>query len=353
MIHEFAHLLRPTRLRTVAVALLGVLIGAACDNSTTEPVATSQPVDTPSAATEDSVAVLAGGDPAFATVSYTGQPFGPIQLWNSYTTVSWGPSPFTGTQNYTDPNGVITQINAARLKKQRLILSMTGGPSSRYSTNGKFDMVKWKNKMNQYNTAAIRSAIAAGVADGTIIGNQMIDEPETPRWGGNITKSTLDAMATYGRNLFPTLAMGVNHGPPGYKWRTSERYRSVDYVLYQYNYYITSGNVAAWRNAVLDRAAYEGVKPVFSINILDGGVQDRSGTYDCGGTGGKGTYFPNCRMTSTQVKTYGQALAPYGCALQMWRYDGVFMSKSANVDAFRSVAATAASTPRRSCRRGA
>ncbi len=204
----------------------------------------------------------------------------------------------------------------------------------------------------QYNTSAIRSAIAAGVSDGTIIGNQMIDEPETPRWGGNITKATLDAMATYGRNLFPTLPMGLNHGPPGYKWRTSERYHSVDYVLYQYNYYISSGNITAWRTAVLDRAAIDGVKPVFSLNILDGGVQDRTGTYDCGGTGGKGTYFPNCRMTATQVKTFGVALAPYGCALQMWRYDGVFMSKSANVDAFRTVASKAASSPRKSCRRG-
>ncbi len=352
MIHEFAHLLRPTRLRTVAVALLGVLIGAACDNSTTEPVATNDPVDTPAAVTEDSVTVLAAGNPAFAAVSYSGTPYGPIQLWNSYTTVSWGPSPFTGTQNFTDPNGVITQINAARLKKHRLILSMTGGPSTRYSTNGKFDMVKWKNKMNQYNTSAIRSAIAAAVADGTVIGNQMIDEPETPRWGGNITKATLDAMAVYGRNLFPTLAMGLNHGPPGYKWRPSERYHSVDYVLYQYNYYISSGNIAAWRSAVLDRAAIDGVKPMFSLNILDGGVQDRSGTYDCGGTGGKGTYFPNCRMTAAQVKSFGQALAPYGCALQMWRYDGAFMSKSTNVDAIKSVAATAASAPRRSCRRG-
>src|SRR4051812_33845318 len=111
MIHEFAHLLRPTRLRTVAVALLGVLIGTACDNNTTEPVATNDPVDTPAAVTGDSVAVLAGGvDPAFSTASYSGTPFGPIQLWNSYTTVAWGPSPFTGTQNFSAPAGVITQI---------------------------------------------------------------------------------------------------------------------------------------------------------------------------------------------------------------------------------------------------
>jgi hypothetical protein len=179
----------------------------------------------------------------------------------------------------------------------------------------------------------------------------MIDEPETPRWGGNITKATLDAMATYGKKMFPSLPMGVNHGPPSYKWRSSEYYHVVDYVLYQYNWWVTTGDVTAWRTAVLNRAKVDGVMPVFSINLLDGGVQDRSGTYDCTGTGGKGTYYPNCRMTPTQVKTYGRALASYGCAMQMWRYDGTFMSKSANVDAIKSVASVAASTPRRSCRR--
>jgi len=349
MIREFAQYLRPTRLRTVAVALLGVLLSAACDNST-DPVASTEPIDTPAAVTEDSAVALAG-NPAFATVSYSGTPFGPIDLWGSYTDVKWGPSPFTGTQNYTDAFGVITQINAARTKHQRLILSMTGGPSTRYTTGGKFDMTKWKNRMNTYNTSAIKSAVAAAVSDGTVIGNQMIDEPETVRWGGNITKATLDAMATYGHNMFPSLPMGVNHGPPSYKWRSSERYHVVDYVLYQYNWWVTTGNVTAWRTAVLDRAKIDGVMPVFSINILDGGVQDRSGSYDCTGTGGKGTYYPNCRMTPTQVTTYGRALATYGCAMQMWRYDGTFMSKSANVTAVKSVASLAASGPRRSCRR--
>jgi hypothetical protein len=343
MIHEFAHFLRPTRLRAVAVALLGVLIGAACDDST-EPVATES-TDTPAAVTPAAVT------PAFATVSYSGTPFGPIELWASYTDVKWGPSPFTGTQNYTDAFGVITQINAARTMHQRLILSMTGGPSTRYTTNGKFDMTKWKNRMNTFNTSAIKSAVAAAVSDGTVIGNQMIDEPETARWGGNITKATLDAMATYGKKMFPTLPMGVNHGPPSYKWRSSEYYHVVDYVLYQYNWWVTTGDVTAWRTAVLNRAKVDGVTPIFSINILDGGVQDRSGTYDCTGTGGKGTYYPNCRMTPTQVTTYGRALATYGCAMQMWRYDGTFMSKSANVDAIKSVASLAASAPRRSCRR--
>jgi hypothetical protein len=348
MIRSFAPSLRLLLLRSSVVVLLAAVAGTACDNS--DPLESTTPSDQPTGAATETPAELV---PAFATVSYTGLPFGPIGLWSSNTTVSWGPGMFTGTQNFTDASGVITQINTARLKKQRLILAMTGGPSTRYTTNGKFDMTKWKNKQSTFNTSAIKSAIAAGVADGTVIANQMIDEPETKRWGGNLTKAMIDQMASYAKSMFPSLPMGLNHGPPGYNWRSTEHYKVLDYVLYQYNYYITSGNVATWRDAVLSRARADGVTPMLSINVMDGGIQDRTGTYDCSGSGqaGRGTYFPNCRMTPTQVRTFGTALAAYGCALQMWRYDDVYISKAANQDAFKDVAAVTNSKPRKSCKR--
>ena len=91
--------------------------------------------------------------------------------------------------------------------------------------------------------------------------------------------------------------------------------------------------------------------PAFSLNILDGGIKDKTGTWDCPGTGGKGTYYPNCRMTADQVSSWGRALATAGCYLMMWRYDGTFMSKSANQEAFRDVASAVASRSPRSCKR--
>ncbi len=212
----------------------------------------------------------------------------------------------------------------------------------------------WKNKQNTFNTTAIKNAVAAGVADGTIIGNSLIDEPETRRWGGNITKSTIDQMATYVKNIFPTLPVGLNHGPPAQTWRASERYHVLDYVLYQYNWWITSGNVAAWRDKVLAQAKLDGVTPAFGLNVLDGGVQDRDATYNCTGAGqaGTGTYKPNCRMTPDQAKSWGPIIGVAGCALQMWRYDGNYISKSTNQDAFKYVASVLASKARRSGKRG-
>lgn len=358
MIHAITHNLRLTRLRPSVLALVAALVGSACNNP--NPLATSELSDPPTAlATTDSLPTtdsLAATDimtPEFASVSYSGIPFGPFGLWNSYTTVSWGPAPFTTSQNYVAAGGIVTFINTARQKRQRLVLAMTGGPSYYYKTNGRFDFGKWKSRMNTYNTATIRNAVAAGVADGTIVGNSVIDEPETSQWGGNITKYTIDQMAGYAKGIFPSLPQGVNHGPNGYYlWRNTERYHRIDYVLNQYNWWITQGNVAAWRDKVLAQARLDGVRPAFSLNILGGGIQNWS-TKACPIplTGGYGPYSPNCRMTADQVRNWGRTLGVAGCALLLWKMDGTFMSKYANQQAFRDVAATLNARARPSCRR--
>ena len=143
----------------------------------------------------------------------------------------------------------------------------------------------------------------------------MIDEPETVRWGGNITKATLDQMAVYAKSIFPTLPQGLNHGPPGYKWRATERYTKVDYVLYQYNFWVTSGNLVAWRDAVLAQAKLDGVRPALSLNVLSGGKQDKGdGYYDCAGPlqGGLGTAYPNCQDDDGSGADLGQGAHPVG-----------------------------------------
>jgi hypothetical protein len=280
-----------------------------------------------------------------------GVPFGPYGLFANVTDFEWGPAPFTSSLDNTFSGSIVQRISAARQKGHRLLMAMTGGNSSEYTTNGKFDLAKWKARMGSFNTAAIKKAVADGVADGTIVGNKLIDEPETPKWGGVLTKPKIDDMARYVKSMFPTLPVGISYGAPGFKWRTSERYQVVDFVVTQYAWAYNSGNVTAWRDEVLGWARAEGVTPGFSMNILDGGVVDKTGTWDCPGTGGKGTLAGRCRMTADQVRTYGRAIGPEGCVMLMWRYDDAFMAKSTNVSAFRDVASLLASKPRRSCKR--
>jgi hypothetical protein len=291
----------------------------------------------------------------------TGIPFGPFGLWSSSTTVTWGPTPFTSSQNYTDASSIVTQIAAARAMKQKLVLAMTGGPHSDYLTNGAFDLAKWKARMDRFNTATIKSAVATGVADGTIVGNSLMDEPEHKSWGGVMSKPLLDQMATYAKAIFPTLPMGVNNGPTGYYlWRPAERYRVVDYVLNNYVWYITNGDAAAFRDKVLAQARLDGVAVGFALNILDGGLKIQGctdGAVCCPltTTGGLGTFAgaggQNCRMTAAQVRDWGRTLGVAGCVMLMWKYDRDFVSNPDNTQAFKDVAAQLAAAPSKGCSR--
>ena len=92
---------------------------------------------------------------------------------------------------------------------------------------------------------------------------------------------------------------------------------------------------------------------MFGINVLDGGLQDKDGTYSCDGPGqgGKGTYAPNCRMTPDQIRDWGLLLGKAGCGLYMWRADGTFMANSGNQQSLRDLAAGLGAAPAKSCSR--
>jgi hypothetical protein len=334
-----------------SLPLVAALVAASCSqtDSPSAPEATAPETTAPDSPTAlDTLATADSG--ATASLSYSGIAFGPYGLYSTVTEFEPNASPFTGSIGNSFANSIVQRIAAARQQRHRLVLSMTGG-SNEYITSGKFDLGKWKARMNTFNTATIKKAVADAVADGTVVGNKLIDEPETPKWGGVLTKPMLDGMATYAKNMFPTLPVGVAYGTRGYQWRTNEQYRVVDWTLSQYMWVVTKGNVTAWRDAVLSRARADGVTPVFSLNLLDGGYQDTSGAWDCPNTGGKGTFNRYCRMTADQVRSWGQALGPYGCVMLAWRYDDAFMARSTNQSAFRDVSSMLNSKPRRSCKR--
>ena len=352
MTHVKTHTGRRYRFR--ALALLAVLVGAcSADNLTNSgsPESTdglaSDPVAADSLAA-DSVTPLTAPQILAEVYLYAsrGQAYGPAELWSSYTTLKTS-LPFTGSTNFTSPTGIVTQINAARSKRQRLILNMTGGSHSRYKTNGRFDLAKWKAVQNKFNTSTIKSAVAKGVADGTVIMNSVMDEPSIKDWGGVMTKPLLDKMAQYVKNMFPTLPAGV---ALRHDWRTYEKFRVMDaYItLYRWN----KGPILSFRDAVLNQARSQNMKVMFALNVIDGGVLKTSSWY-CPQplTGGKGSYYPTCRMSATNVHDWGKLLGPAGCGLMLWRYDDAFMSKSANITAFKYLASLLLNTPGKTCRR--
>jgi PKD repeat protein len=284
-----------------------------------------------------------------------GTPYGIYNLWTSATaTQTTGTAPLTGSLAYVAPQEILGRIQAARAMGVRLVFALTGGAHTRYTTNGVFDEVKWDRAMDGYNTSAIRDAVAAGVADGTIIGNSVMDEPQQAgtnekSWGppGTMTKARIDGLCSYVKGIFPTLPVGVGHDYSIFD--PSDKYQVCDVLISQYAWRRNSGDVIGYRDGGLAFAAREGMAIIFSVNVLNGGPQDKTGIWDCPGTGGVGTRAPNCRVTPAQLRDWGKVLGQAGCAFLNWEYDAAFMAKPANQAAISDVAITLAREPRRPC----
>jgi hypothetical protein len=287
-----------------------------------------------------------------------GVPFGPFAGWDG-TVLKANTDVFSATIGSVGPDNILARITTARTEGKKLILAMAGGHDP-YLTNGVFDRAKWNAAMQTFNTAAIRDAVAKAVADGTIIGNSVMDEPHVHGYGdgntwgpsGTMTKARVDSMCGYVKNIFPSLPTGVVH--QHLVFEPTKSYKVCDFLVSQYSGPTKVGSVTAFRDGGLAYAARDGIAIAFSVNIINGGIQAaRDGLWNCPltTTGGRGTFDPNCRMTAAQVREYGITLGLAGCAMVMWRYDAAFMANAANVLAFKDIANKLATAPAKSCRR--
>jgi hypothetical protein len=156
-----------------------------------------------------------------------------------------------------------------------------------------------------------------------------------------MTKARVDSMCGYSKTIFPSLPQGVFHD---YRLAADSSYRVCDFIISQYR--TAKGPVTQYRDGALALCRRDHHACSFAINLLDGGIPVRrspgqtdyaAGDCPLTTTGGRGTYFPNCRMTAQQVRDAGRILGPAGCFLTGFRYDSLFMANPANQQAFRDV----------------
>jgi hypothetical protein len=290
-----------------------------------------------------------------------GIPFGPFNAWDG-ATASLQPNTavFTLSHNGYAPGNIVDRLALARTRGMKQLPALTGGARANYLTDGVFDMAKWKARMDLYNTPAIKAAVAAALADGTLIGESVMDEPgntggpgnEANSWGpaGTMTKARVDSMCGYVKAIFPGLPVGVFHDYKAFE--NDKSYKVCDFIVSQYRTF--KGDVIDYRDGALALGRRDGHAILFSLNILDGGQRAANdGLWNCplSTTGGRGTYAPNCRMTPQQVRDFGGILGSAASALIMWRYDTEVMADPAYQSAFQDVAARLAALPAKSMRR--
>ena len=308
-------------------AALALILAVACDGSdklspSIESPAATAPADSAAAVPTDSTALptdstastdstLAPTDSAAATAvfaigSQPGIVFGSYGM-----TATDLNSIHTGILN----GGGITETNvgsllaAIKAKGGRLVLKMCMG-DDKYVKNpdGTFSLTKWKSLVDRFRQANLGPYIA----DGTLIGHFLIDEPQrTAKWGGKIiSQATIEAMAQYSKQIWPTLPTLVRVVP---SWLASSpvAYRALDAGWLQYSH--DKGDPGKLVASEVSIARQKGLGLVIGLNILDGGN---------GSSGVAGWSRGKYAMSASEIRNYGTALLAqsYACGFFNWTY---------------------------------
>jgi hypothetical protein len=295
------------------------------------------PVDSTLVTAPDSTLSMDTSGLALAGISRPGIAFGMYNMpAQSVTTV------YNGTMQGIDPPYIMAELERVSAKGGRMILRMTGGPSTRIkNADGTFSITKWKALVNAYTKLNLTQYIN----NGTLIGHFLLDEPQNAsRWGGKtISQSTVEALAKYSKDRWPGLTTFVRVAPT---WlaKSTMTYTSLDAGWAQYAAYL--GNVSTWITAEVAAAKRKGLGLATAMNMLDGG---NGSSKIAGWTKGKWA------MSATEVKTYGTALLnqTYACSFFGWTYiDGgaQYLARLDISSAMTALSTTARAHVKTSCR---
>lgn len=240
------------------------------------------------------------------------------------------------------PLNVLSFLAAARAKNARVVLKLCMGSDS-YVKNpdGTFSLTKWKALVARFQTVNLGPYIA----DGTLIGHYLIDEPSmTTRWGGKIiSHTTLEAMAQYSKQLWPEMTTFVR-AAPSWLAQTTITYKYVDAGWLQYA--SNKGDVTKLVAAEVAAGKRKGLGLMVGLNALDGG---NGSSRIRGPTAGKYS------MSASELRSYGAALLnqPYACGFYVYSYAFTGPTYYARTDikaAMAELSSKARSHVRTSCR---
>jgi hypothetical protein len=292
------------------------------------------PPDTSSTVPSDSSSRQPGDSSAAAAGSAPGIVFGSFDVDNAVLGVVQ-----TGGLRTPDENSILKELNIARSHGARFVLKLSrGGDRHVKNADGTFNFDKWKQMVDRYKGMDLSSFIA----DGTILGHYLLDEPNlASRWGGQIIpQATVEAMAAYSKQLWPGMTTFIRV-VPSWLAKANIHYQYLDGAWAQYT--ARKGAPAQWLLSEVAVARQLGLGLMVGMNVLDGGD---------GSSGVHGTVSGRYSMTADEIRNYGSALLgqSYACGFIMWNYDGQFFGRSDIASAMADISAKAKTHPRTSCR---
>ena len=256
--------------------------------------------------------------PVVAASVGTGVPFGPFHLPNDqFGAHAW----YTGALRALAPSSAARDLAAATAQGIRLVVSL---PSSRgnYTNSDKtFNLSMWKKQMDKWKSST--ALLQAYYANGTIVGNYLVDEPHCAGcWGGKtISYAALEEMGRYAKTIAPSLPTIVRT-TPGWLRHGKYTFHNVDLAWAQYEgrlHYPSAGMTAEqFRDQSVVDAKALGMGLIMGMNTLDGG----DGSSKISGTFNLKTVKTRWQMSAAEVEHAGTVFAkePYVCAVLDWRF---------------------------------
>ena len=242
---------------------------------------------------------------------------------------------FTGLVTAAYPPTLVAKLEAARRANGRVLLAFAGNSEFYRDLNG-FNLAMWKRRVDRFRGIDISSYIA----DGTLIGHFIMDEPsDRNNWFDHtVALADIDEMARYSKEIWPDLP-AIIRGWPWYLKGYSYKYLDAAWAQYHARF----GSIDDFIATNVSDAKASGLALVIGLNALSGG-----------GDGGlPGYYNEKKSMTAAQLKEWGGAFLarPYGCAFFMFRYNPDYFNRPDIKDAMAELSRKAQSLPVTPCRR--
>jgi hypothetical protein len=265
-------------------------------------------------------------------VTHVGIPFGPFALPSRL----YGPK-FSGA--YIPPRGqpLLAELEAARRASTRVLLNFTGA-GQYFSDDAGFNLARWKQRVDRFRGIDLTSYIA----DGTILGHFLMDEPnDASNWNGDrVSPAEVDEMAKYSKEIWPTMST-IIRGWPAYLKGYEFKYLDAAWA----QYHVRFGSVDDFIATNVSDAKASGLALVAGLNVLNGGSSS---------SGIPGTRVGKYGMSASELRSWGGALLsePYMCALIIWKYNEEYFSRPDIEAALSDLNDRAASHSKQACRRG-
>jgi hypothetical protein len=247
---------------------------------------------------------------------------------------------YTGTVRIVSPRNVLSILEAARGTRTRVILNLSTTPGSQ-DPDGAFSLERWRARVDRF----ARIDFEPYIADGTLLGHYLMDEPHSPNnWNGKaVPFSDIEEAARYSKARWPNMTTFVRTHP-GFLAGAPFTWAYVDAAWAQYS--ARRGDVRAYLEENVASARSLGLGLVVGMNVLTGGSSE---------SGIRGYQERTRAMSASQIRTWGSILAaePYACALSIWKYDKdnpAYLDRPEVQAAMAEVSQIATNRPRASCR---